>query len=161
LLVNYDTRRKFGRSRRIAIWWGGLQGNGGMMLLVAYLMMAHHRWRDAQVTVRTVVDTEEQRGRAFMGIQAVLESARVEGTPVVSLREGREIAEIMHEQSADADIAILGVRLPHPGEDVEVFFDRMNAILEGMPTTILVHSSRDFEGEPVLFDEAATREPDP
>ncbi len=153
LVVNYNSRRKFGRARRIAIWWGGLQGNGGMMLLVVYLMMAHHRWRNAEVTIRTVVDDEAQRERADSGIRGVLRSARVEATPVVSLREGRGIAEIMHEQSADADIAILGVRLPLPGEDVQVFFERMNKILDGMPTTILVHSARGFEGEPVLFDE--------
>lgn len=153
LVVNYNSRKKFGRSRRIAIWWGGLQGNGGLMLLVAFLLTAHHRWQNAEVTVRTVVNDEEQRARAESGIRSVLESARVEGKPVVSLRGDRPIAEIMHEQSADADLAILGVRLPLPGEDVEVFFERMNTILDGMPTTILVHSSRDFEGEPVLFDE--------
>ena len=155
LIVNYDTRRKLGRAKRIAIWWGGLQGNGGLMLLVAFLLTAHHRWRDAEVTVRTVVDGEDQRKRAEAGIREVLASARVAATPVVSLRDGRGIADIMHEQSQDADLAILGVRLPLPGEDVDVFFSRMNTILEGMPSTILVHSSRDFAGEPVLFDEMA------
>ena len=71
---------------------------------------------------------------------------------MVILREGRPIAEIMHEHSADADLAIAGLRLPQEA-GVDRFFDRMNTILSDIPTTLLVHSARDFDGEPVLFDQ--------
>ncbi|MEM1030368.1 MAG: Na-K-Cl cotransporter [Myxococcota bacterium] len=155
LIVHYSQLRKLGRARRIDIWWGGLQGNGGLMLLSAYLITAHHEWRQAQVTIRTVVDDESQRARAEQKIRSILASARVEAEPVVVLREGRPIAEIMHEHSAGADLAIAGLRLP-PEAGVARFFDRMNEILRDMPTTILVHSARDFEGEPVLFDQASS-----
>jgi solute carrier family 12 (sodium/potassium/chloride transporter), member 2 len=155
LIVNYDARRKLGRYRRIDIWWGGLQGNGGLMLLMAYLITAHHRWRDADVTVRTIVENETQRTTALDNIQGVLKGARVQAEPVVILRNKRSIADIMHSQSKDADLAIAGLRLPGDDDDAAKFFERMSRLLDGMPTTMLVHSARNFESEPVLFDDGA------
>ena len=32
----------------------------------------------------------------------------------------------------------------------------MNTILDPLPTTVLVHSARTFDGEPLLFDDPAT-----
>lgn len=155
LIVNHTTKPEGGRNRRIDIWWGGLQGNGGLMLLLAYLITAHDDWRGADVTVRTVVGSEEQRGSAENKIREVLASARLEATSVVSLRDDRHIPDIMHAESAGADLVILGLRLPKADDDVDAFFDRFDEMLRGMPTTILVHSARHFAGEPVLFDDAA------
>lgn len=158
LIVHYNRATKLGKHRRIDVWWGGLQGNGGLMLLTAYLITAHNRWSGASVIIRTIVDDEAQRERALSGIQAITASARVQGEAVVLLRDGRTIAEIMHAESAGADLCIVGLRLPQVG-DVDPFFERMNTMLEGMPTTILVHSARTFESEPVLFaDDALPRE---
>ena len=156
LIVSYDHRRKLGKQQRIDIWWGGLQNNGGLMLLTAYLITAHHQWRHAEVTIRTVVEDEAHRLTAEERIRAVVASARVIATPVVQLRHGRAIADVMHEQSVDADLVIAGLRLPDHNDDIEVFFQRMNTILDGMPTTLLVHSARSLEAEPVLFDDTVT-----
>ncbi|MEM9693512.1 MAG: hypothetical protein AAGA56_13265, partial [Myxococcota bacterium] len=159
LIVSHNPLRKLSsarRDRRIDIWWGGLQGNGGLMLLVAYLITAHHNWTGAKVTIRTVVDREEDRLGAVEAIEGVLRNARVLAQPVVLLREGRAIADIMHAESRDADLAIAGLRLPRAGVAVNPFFERMNNILHDLPTTILVHSARGFESESVLFDEGAS-----
>ncbi|HHH26821.1 MAG TPA: hypothetical protein ENK57_00510, partial [Polyangiaceae bacterium] len=159
LIVNYDARRKLGKMRRIDIWWGGLQGNGGLMLLLAYLITAHHQWRDAEVTVRTIVDNEHQLTTAQANIEQILRGARVAARPVVILRQARRISDIMHDQSRDADLAIAGLRIPSDDADAERFYERMNTLLDGMPTTILVHSARNFESEPVLFDEGVQPTP--
>src|SRR5690606_40200809 len=104
----------------------------------------------AAVIIRTVVDDEAQREPALAGIRAITAGARVQGEAAVLLRDGRKIADIMHAESAGADLVIAGLRLPQ-GDDVDAFFERMNTILEGLPTTILVQSARSFESEPVLF----------
>src|SRR5690606_27198440 len=100
LIVHYNRATKLGKHRRIDVWWGGLQGNGGLMLLTAYLITAHNRWSGASVIIRTIVDDEAQRERALSGIQAITASARVQGEAAVLLRDGRTIAEIMHAESA-------------------------------------------------------------
>lgn len=157
LLVKHDDDSGADVCKRIHIWWGGLKGNGGLMLLLAYLITNHHRWRSANVEVLTVVKDSNNVTSAERNLRRLLASARLNATASVIPRNGREIPEIMSEHSKDADLAIVGIRLPQVGESVTPFYERMNTILEGLPTTILVHSARTFEGEPVLFDEPQKR----
>lgn len=153
LLVSYDEERKFGEGKLLHIWWGGLEGNGGLMLLLAFLLTAHYQWRQAKVVVLTVVDSEAERERTIFNLERLLAAARLDAEPRVLLRRNRPINEIMRDESANADMAILGFRLPDPGMPAEPFFDRMNAMLDELPTTLLVHGARNFQSEPVLFDE--------
>ena len=152
LLVHGRPERGLGEHRSIDIWWGGLPGNGGLMLLLANLLLADPDWRGATVRLITVVDDEEQRRRARQSEERVIEDTRVDASSLVLLRQGRPIAQIMAETSGEADLAILGLGLPDRDDQVDAFFDRMERMLEGMPTTLLVGSARTFRGEPVLFE---------
>jgi hypothetical protein len=58
----------------------------------------------------------------------------------------------MELESRDVDLAIIGIRLPQTGSNADDFFERMNELLDHLPTTGLVRSARGFRGEPVLFD---------
>lgn len=158
LLVSYDEDKQFGDGKLIHIWWGGLEGNGGLMLLLAFLLTAHYRWRNANVVVLTVVDSDEEKVQAEQVLERLLGAARLEALPRVILRQRRTIAEIMHVESGEADLAIMGFRLPDADQSSAVFFERLNSMLEQLPTTILVHSARNFESEPVLFDDASMAE---
>ncbi|MEO0321546.1 MAG: Na-K-Cl cotransporter [Myxococcota bacterium] len=148
-----DGSKKRARRPVVHVWWGGLQGNGGLMLLIAFLLTNHHRWRRASVKVITVVDAVEDRARAEANLKELLEAARLDAEPRVLVRGGSRISEVMKVESEGADLAIVGFRLPPVDSDVEPFFERMNRMLAALPTTILVHSAQGFEGEPVLFDE--------
>ncbi len=161
LVVKYDEKKQFGDRRSIHVWWGGLEGNGGLMLLIAFLLTANYEWRNARVTVLTVVDDEEHRETARTNLAKLLAAARLDAKPKVILRERRKISNIMAEESASADLALVGFRMPPEGEPVRPFFDRISNMLENLPTTILIHGARDFESEPLLFDdeEAPTRPP--
>ncbi len=152
LVVRYRAERGWGSKREIHIWWGGLQGNGGLMLLTAFLLTGDPEWRDARVQVLTVVDDIEHRRQAEDQLVAVLKAARLEARPRVLMRGDRPITEIMRTESAAADLAIIGLSVPEPDRASD-FVRRMDAMLEHMPSTILVHSSRGFSSEPVLFDE--------
>lgn len=151
-LINWQPSRGLGQRRSIHVWWGGLQGNGGLMLLLAHLLLGDRRWQGADVTVVTVVETETQRAEASRSMSGILEAARLRATVQVLLRRQRPIQDIMSEVSSGADLAILGIGLPD--DEASAFFERMQTMLAAMPTTVLVHSSRNFEGEPVLFQTA-------
>lgn len=153
MLVHHDPRRGYGGQKRVHVWWGGLQANGGMMLLLAYLITSHDRWRPAEVTCLTVVDDAGDVARAEAGLRRVFESARLEATPRVLLREGRAIRDIMATESADADLALLGLRLPEETDEPEAVFDHYAHLLEVLPSAVLVHSGGAFDAAPVLFDE--------
>jgi amino acid transporter len=140
----------------IHIWWGGLERNGGLMLLLAFLLTADMRLRNARVRLMTVVNNEAEEREASAGVERVIRAARLTARARVIRRGDRSIPEIMREESASCDLAIVGFKLPEPIDEdsADTFFDRMNAILAELPTTLMVHSARDFESEPVLFDES-------
>jgi len=150
-LVAYNHERKVGNRTRIDIWWGGLQGNGGLMLLLAYLLTASDKWRGAKVSVVTVIENEDQRSSTQESLNAVLEAARLKARSRILLRGNRTIRDLMREESEGADLAILGIGLPEQEDSAHAFFGRINLMVEVLPTTIIVHSARNFEGEPVLF----------
>ncbi|MBJ95295.1 MAG: Na-K-Cl cotransporter [Rickettsiales bacterium] len=153
-LVAYDNTRKVGNRSRIDIWWGGFPGNGSLMLLLAYLLTASEKWRGAQVNVMTVVENELQREACLDSLAGVLEAARLQAQARVLLRGERDVRDIMKSESENADLAILGIGLPDPDDNIERYFARINRMLEALPTTIIVHSARTFDGEPVLFSQA-------
>ena len=122
------------------------------MLLLAYLITASDRWRDARVKVLTVVEDPATQDATAATIDGVLKAARLDGSPRVLVRNKRTIPSIMREESKMADLAILGVGLPDAEDPADPFFRRIDMMLSELPTTIVVHSARNFEGEPVLFD---------
>lgn len=152
MVVRHRADRGFGDKQEIHVWWGGLRGNGGLMLLLAHLLTTERSWRDARVQVITVVDDIEARRQAEDQIVEVLRQARLQASPRVLMRGGRTIKEIMRSESAAADLAVVGFAMPDP-DQADEFFRRVENLLEFMPTTVLVHSARNFDGEPVLFDQ--------
>ena len=166
LLVNHKGTQTLGqkkkrRRKEIHIWWGGLEGNGGLMLLLAYLLTADHSLRNARVKVMTVVDDERAEQDATSALQGIITAARLQASPRVIMRNERSITEIMKEESADADLAMLGIRLEERTDpaSADAFFERMNAMLDQLPTTIMVYGARNFESEPVLFDDQSSLRP--
>jgi hypothetical protein len=124
------------------------------MLLLAYLLTADHRLRNARVRLMTVVNNEQEEREAGSAVGKVIRSARLTARARVIRRGDRSIPAIMKEESGGCDLAIVGFKLPDVIEHdtADTFFERMNAILAELPTTLLVHSARDFKSEPVLFD---------
>ena len=153
ILMRYDENVRFGHRKNIHVWWGGLQANGGLMLLLAYLIISYNRWNQAQVTILTAVDSEAAKRQAEERLSALFRSARLNARAKVILRSGQSIRTLMSEQSGGADLAILGLRLPDTDDELEQIYDHYNHLLEVLPTTILVHSAGNFNASPVLFDD--------
>ncbi len=154
LIVRYDRDRGLGVGRRIDIWWGGLERNGALMLLLAYLLNSHDRWRGAEVRILTVVPSERQKTKAEKELAGIMAQTRLAAETRVLVRRSPDIAEIMRAESGRSDLVMIGLRQPRPKEKAADFFVHYARILEALPTTILVASSPSFEGAPVLFEDA-------
>ncbi len=152
LIVRYDRDRGLGVGRRIDIWWGGLERNGALMLLLAYLLSSHDRWRDAEVRILTVVQTAQMKQTAERELEAIMAQTRLAAETRVLVRRGAAIDEIMKEESGRSDLVLVGLRQPRPEEKAEDFFVHYDRILDALPTTMLVASAPSFEGAPVLFE---------
>ncbi len=153
LIVRFHPERGWGLDRTIDIWWGGLEKNGALMLVVAFLLTSHDRWRDAVVRVLTVVRTDKQRVKAEAELRKIVAGTRLAATQQVIFDKSSPIPEIMHRESAGSDLVLVGLRQPGPKEKASAFFGGYERLVEGLPTVILVSSAPSFEGAPVLFDE--------
>ena len=153
LVVRYDLDRGFGLGRRIDIWWGGLQSNGALMLLLAYLLNSHDRWREAEVRILTVVSSNRQRAKAILELERITSQTRLSAKIEVIRSKNANIVQLMERESAESDLVFIGLRQPSGDESAADFFGRYRELLDVLPTTILVASSPSFEGAPVLFDE--------
>ena len=149
VVVRYNPDRKFGRRRRIDVWWGGLKGNGGLMMILAYLVSTSLEWRGASIHVKMVVPTEVAAETARSNLAAIIDETRTGAVPQVHVADGRPFHTILHESSADADLILLG--LAQPDEDYVQYIDRVLERTSDLPSTLLVLSSEDLAFGNVLL----------
>ncbi len=135
------------QQRSIHVWWRGMRDNGDLMLLLAYLLNLNPAWRRATVSVRTIVETEKDRGEMTEQLDTMINQARIRADSEVVVRpEGKTPTEIIHDSSCDADVVFLGLPIPSPDTEAEIA-ERLNELVEGLPCTILVRSAGPFAGQ--------------
>jgi len=135
-----------GSEKRIDIWWGGLQNNGDLMLLLAYLLRLNPGWNGARLFVRSVARDETERKLQLDGLAKLLPEARIGAeTEVIVNSENRNITEIIHKISANADVVFLGLQEPK-ADGEPAYADRMIELAGGLNTCIFVRSAGEFAG---------------
>lgn len=146
LIVHLNWAHEPGQEQRIDLWWGGLQNNGDMMLLFAYLLRLNEEWHGARLVVHSVVNDDEERGVIKESLARLIPEARIQAETEIILRPpGKPIADIIHEVSASADIVLLGLSDPSPGKEAE-YADRLRELAAGLRTTIFVRNAGKFAG---------------
>ena len=123
--------------KRIDIWWRGHK-NGGLMLLIAFLLSENWEWDNARIRVLRVVEKEEGRVPAEQALQKLVSLARVNGEVEVVVSDD-SFTRILHEHSVDATCVILGFELPDTANEAE-WHAGYRSFIDGMPTTIMVNS---------------------
>ena len=131
----------------IDVWWGGLQNNGDLMLLLAHLLNLNPEWRQAWVTVRTIVDSAAEREAMVARLTELISEARIQASTDIILRpEGQAIADLMQAASRNADVVFLGLMIPDAGAE-RAYAERLLKLAGGFPATIFVRNASKFAGE--------------
>ena len=142
----------FGKRRRIDVWWGGLQANGGLMLLLAYLLRSDIDWNKAEIYLKLVVPDETAAQAARVNLESLIQRLRIKAISQVLVAQGRPFPQILHETSENADIIFLGMRTPGDGDDFTQYYENLQTLAAGLPTTIFVLAAPGFAFEEVLTD---------
>ena len=146
LIARLNWQHEPGQRKRIDLWWGGLASNGDMMLLFAYLLRLNDEWTDARLVVRSIVSDEAERENMTVSLARLIPEARMQAETEIILRpEGRDVIEVIHEKSHDADLVFLGLMDPQPGEEGE-YAERLTELARGLRTTIFVKNASEFAG---------------
>ena len=137
-----------GQEKRIDLWWGGLQNNGDLMLLLAHLLRLNPEWSDTRLTIRSIARSEAERDSQHSGLAELLAETRIEADTEVLYESDpdRDVAEILHQRSAQADVVFLGLMMPSFGEEMR-YARRLEQLAGGFKTTIFVRNAGRFAGD--------------
>lgn len=158
LIVRDHETAGLGNRRLIDIWWGGLQANGALMLILAYLLQSSIQWQDARVRLKMVVPDEEAARDARRNLAAMAERTRTGAEPHVLASNGRPFFDILHESSKDADLVFMGIARPKAG-GFEEYYATLRERTENLPSTVFVLAAEEIAFREVLlrYDHAMDR----
>jgi amino acid transporter len=140
----------FGARRRIDVWWGGLQENGGLMLTFAYLLRTSVAWRQAEVRLKLVVPHPSAAEAARENLETMASRLRVGARPEVLVADERPFSATLRYSSAGADLIFLGIA--RPGAGFRRSYATLHEWTEGMPTTAFVLAGEGLEFSKLLLE---------
>lgn len=132
------------KRREIHVWWGSLQRNGDLMLLLAYLLTRNPQWRGAEIVISSLASNEMMRQNTQDHLDRLLPELRIEARKEVIIKsEALTVREHILSQSQKADVVFLGLAVPAPGTE-EKAAERMTAFAEGLSTVFFVNNASPF-----------------
>ena len=151
IVLRHPDDRGFGERRRIDVWWGGLQKNGGLMMLLSYLLRTSMDWRRARVCVKLMVPNQEAADAAGANLRAIIEGLRIGAEADVIVGRRDEFPRILRETSADADLVFLGLAPPDKVPDFTAYYEQLQKTTAGLPPTAFVLAAEDLDFAEVLL----------
>lgn len=131
---------------QIHVWWGGLEQNGDLLVILAHLLSQNPHWRNSEIVINSIATNEMTYERNLTLLSELTTAARIDATINVVLKpEGSSVKEVIWEGSREADVVFLGLRGNQPGEE-EAYARRMSAMMEGLQTVLFVRNVGAFRG---------------
>ncbi len=144
VMLRHNSELNFGRYRRIDIWWSGLQTNGGLMLILAYLLRTSDVWRRAEIYLKLIITDEAGAQAAQTNLENLMEKWRIKAIPEVILSYGESFDEIIHRSSAHSDLIFMGIPQPDKIDNFAEYYQKLQQRTSGLPTTVFVLAAPDF-----------------
>jgi potassium/chloride transporter 4/5/6 len=142
--------------RAIHVWWGGMQQNGDLMLLLAYLLSRNPEWRGSEVKLLSVVSNEFAKENTERYLKSLLPEIRIKADYEVFVKpEKISVREVIHRQSAQADVVFLGLATPDAGEEL-AYAQRLSELAGELPVVFFVKNSCLFVGKLLQPDATAS-----
>ena len=128
--------------QRIDVWWGGLQSNGGLMLILAYLLRTGMRWRSTDIYLKLVVSNQAAAQAAQTNLNRLLETLSIGAKSNIIVAEDRPFDTILRKSSATADLILMGLATPDKG--FTEYYTSLQQKTVGLPPTIFVLAAEDL-----------------
>ena len=152
IIVRDDPERGFGTRQRIDVWWGGLKHNGGLMMVLAYLLQSSTEWRNADVVLKMVVPSDTAAAGVSANLSTLIQQSRTNLSFRVIISENRPFDEILIDSSRGADLVLLG--MAEPGDDFVGYYETLQRRAAKLPTAMFVLAAEDMEFGEVLVEPA-------
>jgi len=147
LIMATNPRDVFSDNKNIDIWWGGEDRNIELILLLAYLLKLNEEWKDANITIKTIIENEKERKKKEALYHEFLFSARINANiEMLKHDKKKTITETIIENSIHTEIVFLGLAYPDKGLEKE-YYQNMEPLANAFPVTLFVRNSKRGGGE--------------
>jgi Amino acid transporters len=134
-------------SKTIHVWWGGLQRNGDLMLLLAYLLTKSPAWDDATIKLLRMVPDESAKEVAESELRKLSTDSRIAAEPMIVVKEKDELFEhVLSRVSSSADVVFLGLNTPEKGEE-EDYAKKLEIFAKPLKAVFFIKNSGIFQGQ--------------
>lgn len=128
--------------KRIDVWWGGLQANGGLMLILAYLLRTGMRWRSTDIYLKLVVSNQAAAQAAQANLNRLLNTLSIGAQSNIIVADGQPFDTILRKSSATADLILMGLATPDDG--FTEYYTSLQQKTVDLPPTIFVLAAEDL-----------------
>ncbi|UCF77898.1 MAG: Na-K-Cl cotransporter [Candidatus Eiseniibacteriota bacterium] len=133
--------------RTVHVWWGGLQRNGDLMLLLAHLLTQNPEWRQSQVKVMSIASNELTKVQTETFLNQLIPRIRIDAKPHVIVKpKESSVQELIQKESARAEVVFMGLATPNAGEE-EDYAERLDNLAGDLPAVFFVKNASMFTGE--------------
>lgn len=136
-----------GARRSVHVWWGGLERNGDLMLLLAYLLTRNPEWRGSEIRIMSIANNKQMKADTEAYLNKLIPEIRIGAEPHVILRpRNQSVTDVIHDQSKGADVVMFGLATPEPGTEGK-YAKRLETLASDLGTVFFVKNSSLFIGE--------------
>ncbi len=137
-----ETKQVIGHS--IDIWWKGDEENIGLMLTLAYMLKSSKRWKGAELTLKSIVENENQRKGITDNMLSFIKSSRILAEVEVYLKSG-EVYEQIRQSSKGVDLVMMGLQKPKEDLDYLKYYNELLLRTKNFPNTMFVCKGEETE----------------
>jgi amino acid transporter len=139
----------FGNRKRIDVWWRGYKGNGGLMILLAYLLQTSLQWRETVVRIKIILEHPSAEKNVRTNIEHIIKMLRIDAEIDLINKEGRSFPAILKDSSKGADLIVLGMATPN--DQFKSHYENMQNFTKGLPSVAFVLAGQEISFGDVLI----------
>tara|TARA_Y100001935_G_scaffold255660_1_gene270656 strand:- start:2505 stop:4745 length:2241 start_codon:yes stop_codon:yes gene_type:complete len=136
-------------NKRIDVWWGGFKGNGGLMMILVYMLQNSLTWKGAEIHLKIVVESDDAIEEIESNMRSIVKQIRFEAEVDVIPSNGAPFSEIFRKASKEADLIMLGMATPD--DHFMDYYESMLNLTKDMPTSVFVLAGQEISFGEVLI----------
>lgn len=143
VVVRENKEKHYGKRQRIDIWWGGLKQNGGLMIILAFLLQKSINWKDAEINIKMLMRSEKAAEGARENLTSIVGNMRMKINEQVIYEPEAHFYDILQKSSAGADLVMLGMAEPNQAFNFQEYYGKVQHNTADLPTTLFVLAAQE------------------
>lgn len=148
IILQNNFKLDFAGAKKIDLWWGGLKGNGGFMMIIAHLIKTSPHWDNIEVCVKMVVATEEAARGTRENLKNILQEMRVDFSFDIIVSGGKRFWDILEQESEDSTMVMMGLKVPD--DDFAAYYKQLKVNTHAINNKVFFLASEHIEFKDVL-----------